>query len=190
MLLVAALLIGLAPSPQEERKPSLTGNIKMHREFASQHLNSKRDLIVYLPPGYASGSRERYPVLYMGDGQNLFDGMTSFIPNKEWRLDEAAESLILSKLIEPIIIVGIYNGGMERADEYLPTRSKVGNTEAGGKADIFARMVVEEIKPMIDRTYRTRTGREDTAIGGSRSAASWPCTSHSLDPTFSAKPPW
>lgn len=151
----------------QTRTSSLTGDIRMIKQFHSNVLNNERDLIVYLPPDYRSNINRRYPVLYLNDGQNVFDGMTSFIPNKEWRADETAEALIEAGLIQPLIMVGIYNHGMERADEYLPTKATFGRNIAGGKADLYAKMVIEEIIPLIDKTYRTKKGPENTAICGS-----------------------
>src|SRR5437667_12527796 len=77
-------------------------------------LNNDRDVLVCLPPGYGANGTRHYPVFYLHDGQNLFDGATSFIPGQEWRVDEVAQSLIASGKIEPLIIVGIYNAGVER----------------------------------------------------------------------------
>lgn len=156
-----------AQNQEPKRVQSLTGTVKHHEGFRSEVLPSTRNLIVYLPPDYDKEPKRRYPVLYMHDGQNVFDGMTSFIPNGEWRADEAAEALIRTKLIEPIIIVGIDNGGAARGDEYLPTQMKRGNEAMGGKADLYGRMLIEEIKPMIDRTYRTKRDAANTALAGS-----------------------
>lgn len=66
-------------------------------------------MLVYLPPGYEADKKKRYSVLYLHDGQNLFDGATSFIPGQEWRVDETTQSLIAAGKIEPLIVVGIYN---------------------------------------------------------------------------------
>jgi len=166
-MLKSTLLAAIAftsPSAQETpRVTSLTGLIRSHPGFHSNVLNNDRNLTVYLPPRYAEEPRRRYPVLYMHDGQNVFNGMTSFIPNAEWRADEAAQALIEAGLIEPIIIVGIDNAGAARADEYLPTRAR----NMGGKAGDYAKMVLDEIKPMIDRTYRTKTDAQNTGLCGS-----------------------
>jgi predicted alpha/beta superfamily hydrolase len=137
----------------------------MHRNFHSRFLPDDRDLIVYLPPGYDSNDSKRYPVLYLHDGQNLFDGATSFIPGMEWRVDETAQSLIASRVIKPLIIVGIYNTGKARLDEYTPTVDA--RLKAGGRAGLYGRMLVEEVKPFIDRQYRTLRGRTHTGLGGS-----------------------
>src|SRR5438552_7296059 len=102
-------------------KHTLTGNIKRHRAFHSKVLGNRRDVLVYLPPGYRRFSSRRYPVLYLHDGQNVFDAATSFA-GVEWEVDETAQRLIHRKLIEPLIIVAVANIDEERVDEYAPTR--------------------------------------------------------------------
>src|SRR5437870_1950229 len=139
--------VGFAQQPH-----TLTGDIWLQKNFHSDILKNDRDIIVYLPPEYATHPSERYSVLYFQDGQNLFDGATSFIPGQEWRLDETAQALISSGQIEPLIIVGIYNAGAERVNEYTAARDP--KYKAGGKADLYGRFLVEEIKPFIDATYR------------------------------------
>jgi predicted alpha/beta superfamily hydrolase len=122
-------------------------------------------VVVYLPPGYETKKHKRFSVFYLHDGQNLFDGATSFIPGQEWRVDETAQSLITARKIEPLIIVGIYNTGKDRVNEYTPQQDA--KYKVGGKADLYGRMIVEELKPLIDTTYRTRTGASNTGLGGS-----------------------
>lgn len=145
------------------RTHTLTGRIQTHAQFHSRFLSRDRDILVYLPPDYERNRHGRYPVLYLHDGQNLFDGATSFIPGQEWRVDETAQKLIEARQIQPLIIVGIYNSG-ERMAEYTPTRDKRGR---GGSADAYGRMLVEELKPFIDKTYRTRRDAMNTGLGGS-----------------------
>lgn len=146
-----------------QREHTLTGEFRTHPRFHSRFLEHDRDVLVYLPPGYDADRKRRYPVFYLHDGQNLFDGATSFIPGQEWKADETAQMLIQAKKVEPVILVGIYNTS-ERTAEYTPTKvAKYG----GGLADAYGRMLVEELKPFIDRTYRTRTGPADAALGGS-----------------------
>ncbi len=101
----------------------------------------------------------------MHDGQNIFDGATSFIAGQEWRVDETAESLINAGKIEPLIIVGIFNAGVERVNEYTPAADP--KYKAGGKGDLYGRFLVEELKPFIDETYRTKTDAQHTGLGGS-----------------------
>ncbi len=151
-------------SDVETTPPStLTGQFRAHPAFHSNFLPVDHDVLVYLPPGYDADPERRYPVLYLHDGQNLFDESTSF--SGEWRVDETAQELISTGQIEPLIIVGIYNAGAYRVEEYTPTRDRAKRT--GGKAKLYGRMIVEELKPFIDREYRTRPEPEFTGLGGS-----------------------
>jgi predicted alpha/beta superfamily hydrolase len=128
--------------------------------LAQEHL----DLIVYLPPMYEAEGERRFPVLYMHDGQNLFDPETSFIKGKYWRMGETADALVQAGAIEPLIIVGIYNSGVKRIDEYTPAVDK---RLGGGHADAYGRMLIEELKPFIDAQYQTLPGVENCGMAGS-----------------------
>jgi predicted alpha/beta superfamily hydrolase len=141
---------------------TLTGDIRRHEGFHSAALGNNRTLIVYLPPGYEEEER-RYQVLYMHDGQNLFDAGTSFI-GVEWNVDETLERMIPDGEVAPIIVVGIYNTS-DREFEYTPVQDR--NRGKGGGADRYAAFVVDEVKPFIDANYRTLPGRESTGIMGS-----------------------
>ena len=152
-------------SSTARQNETLTGHIHIHKRFTSRLLRNHRDVIVYLPPDYEANKRKKYPILYLQDGQNLFDGATSFTYGQEWRVDETAQSLIGAGKIEPLIIVGIYNAGHERTDEYTPTRDI--KRKVGGKAELYGRMLVEELKPFIDSTYRTLSHARYTGLGGS-----------------------
>jgi len=152
-------------------KHTLAGNIKRHRAFRSRILGNRRDVLVYLPRGYWRFSRRRYPVLYLQDGQNVFDAATSFA-GVEWGVDETAERLIQKKLIEPPIIVAIANMGEERIHEYAPTRAVVDvkarrKKRSKGLARQYGHFLMDELKPYIDRKYRTRQDPEFTGLGGS-----------------------
>jgi predicted alpha/beta superfamily hydrolase len=151
------------------RPSTITGDVRYHEEFSSKILNNSRKLIVWLPPDYEKDSSTRYPVLYMHDGQNLFDDATSFAG--EWRADETATRLIAEGRIRPLIIVGIENAGPTRAEEYTPTtdtRVLRGQTiTEGGNGAQYARFVVAEVKPFIDSKYRTLPDRANTAVCGS-----------------------
>lgn len=136
----------------------------MLEAFRSDALDNWRDVHVYLPPGYDTDASRRYPVLYLHDGQNVFDTSTSFA-GVEWGVDETAERLVHGGRIAPLMVVAIDHAGAGRADEFAPTHDVHRN--AGGQADRYARFVVEELKPYIDRTFRTDTAAERTAIGGS-----------------------
>lgn len=139
-------------------------NLIKHEQFASRFLRNRRDLIVYLPPGYQEQLGRAYPILYLHDGQNLFDGATSFIPGMDWHVGQTADYLIYEGRVEPLIIVGIYNAGKQRLGEYTPTRApKLG----GGRANRYAKFLLEEVRPFVQREYRVAQGAERTGIGGS-----------------------
>ena len=141
---------------------TMTGDVRLHKKFHSNLLNNDRTLIVYLPPDYEKDKSARFPVLYLQDGQNLFDEATSY-QGIEWKLDEAAQELNGQHKIRPAILVGVYNTPARDA-EYTPPLA--GAPKDGAKGDLYARMLVEEIKPFIDKTYRTQPGRETTLVGG------------------------
>jgi predicted alpha/beta superfamily hydrolase len=135
-----------------------------HEQFPSRFLRNQRDLIVYLPPGYQEQAQRRFPVLFLHDGQNLFDGATSFIPGMDWHVGQTADYCIQAGLVEPLIIVGIYNAGKQRLGEYTPTRMpKLG----GGRANRYAKFLLEEVRPFLLSKYRVLSGAENTGIGGS-----------------------
>jgi predicted alpha/beta superfamily hydrolase len=150
-----------APSKGPPPRDGLTGIIRYHRGMSSTFLSRSRDVIVYLPPDYFDHPDRRYPVLYMHDGQNLMDPSTSFAG--EWKVDEAAEQLILAGKLEPLIIVGVYNT-TDRIPEYTPVADP---QHGGGKADAYGRFLVEELKPFIDARYRTQPDAASTGLAGS-----------------------
>lgn len=133
--------------------------VHYHHDFASQFLPHARTVTVWLPPGYDHDPHRRYPVLYLHDGQNLFDAHTAFA-GVPWRCDESAEQLARTGEITPLIQVGVYNTP-DRLKEYGPTG------RADDLATGYARFLTEELKPFIDAEYRTRTGPEFTGVCGS-----------------------
>jgi predicted alpha/beta superfamily hydrolase len=138
--------------------------LHLHRGFASRYLPDARDVIVYLPPGYDNHPEHSYPVLYLHDGQNLFDGRTSFIPGRTWQVREHADAAIEAGEVEPLIIVGIYNTGDRRLAEYTPERDwQMGGGEAGN----YGLLLTRELMPWIAERYRVRSEREATGMGGS-----------------------
>ena len=142
----------------------VTTDLRKHKRFRSKFLAEARDIIVYVPSGYDDDLDRKYPVLYLHDGQNLFDPKTAYIPGQDWKADDTSEELIAQGAIEPTIIVGIYNTGEHRTEEYTPTSDP---NHGGGNADLYGRMLVEEIKPFIDGKYRTLTDASNTGLGGS-----------------------
>jgi len=140
-----------------------SGQLRKHERFRSRFLRNERDLVVYTPPGYEEHPGRRFAVLYLHDGQNLFDGATSFIPGRDWHVRQTADECINAHVVEPLIVVGIYNT-KSRVREYTPTNvPKLG----GGRADRYAKFLIEEVKLFVEREYRTLSGRRHTGIGGS-----------------------
>jgi predicted alpha/beta superfamily hydrolase len=138
-----------------------SGNLRKHERFRSRFLHNQRDLMVYTPPGYREQPARRFPVLYLHDGQNLFDGTTSFIPGQDWHVAQTADACINGRVVAPLIIVGMYNT-KARVREYTPTKvPKLG----GGRADRYARFLVEEVKPFVEREYRVLPGF-GSSLGG------------------------
>jgi len=134
-------------------------------------LGNRRDVLVYLPPGYRRSFRRRYPVLYLHDGQNVFDAATSFA-GVEWGVDETAQRLIREKQIEPLIIVAVANMGEQRIHEYAPTPGVISphdrpKKRSRGLAGLYGHFLIDELKPFIDRKYRTKPEAEFTGLGGS-----------------------
>jgi predicted alpha/beta superfamily hydrolase len=134
--------------------------IVMDEDFEMPQFGRTRRIWLYLPPDYET-SGMNYPVLYMHDGQNLFDAATSFAG--EWEVDETLNELFQQGLQVPIV-VGIDNGGDYRIAEYTPWPHPI---YGGGDGDLYMEFIVETLKPYIDQNYRTFTGREHTGILGS-----------------------
>lgn len=141
---------------EEEKvfKGQITGKVDYYRNLKYKFLKP-RDLVVWLPPSYEDNLNDRYPVLYMHDGQNIFDPETSF-GGIDWQIDEAADSLIRNNDIEPMIIVGIYNT-IDRNSEY----------RYNDTGFVYMDFVINKVKPLIDNNYRTKPDRANTASGGS-----------------------
>jgi predicted alpha/beta superfamily hydrolase len=138
------------------------GKVAIVNDFASPQLKNSRALRIYLPPSYAENPAKRYPVLYMHDGQNLFDAKTASF-GVEWGVDETMNRLVAMGATDEVIVVGIDNTP-DRIPEYTPCCDpKYG----GGKLDAYGAFIVETVKPYIDRSYRTLPGKDTTAIMGS-----------------------
>ena len=136
-------------------------NVKIvSTDFFMPQLNRTRRIWVYYPPDYET-SAKRYPVLYMHDGQNVFDAATSF--SGEWEVDETLNTLAAQGKQVPLV-VGIDNGGGNRIGEYTPWPNPQYGGGDGGK---YMQFIVETLKPYIDANFRTLSDRENTAIMGS-----------------------
>lgn len=130
--------------------------------FAIPQLGRTRRVWLYLPPGYATSGR-RYPVLYMHDGQNVFDAATSYAG--EWGVDESLDSLH-AEGDRGVIVVAVDNGGTSRMNEYDPWKNAKASL-GGGEGDAYVDFIVHTLKPWVDRHYRTLRGRSTTGIMGS-----------------------
>lgn len=132
----------------------------MAEDFYMPQLDRNRRIWIYLPPDYEI-SGETYPVLYMHDGQNLFDQYTSF--SGEWEVDESLNNLANDGYQVPIVI-GLDNGGSERINELTPWENE---EYGGGDGELYIDFIIETLKPYVDENYRTQAGRESTGIMGS-----------------------
>ncbi len=147
------------PAPREH---TITGEVRDHRGFPSKYVRA-RDVVVWLPPGYDVQRDRRYPVVYFHDGQNVFDGATSFLPGQEWRADEAADRLIRSRKLPPFLMVAVSNTP-DRAEDYT---SEPSPPHGGGRSEDYFRFLVEELQPFVDAHYRTLPDPGNTAVIGS-----------------------
>lgn len=161
--------------PNWKARPGVTTEVQPHffrdngewtvrwANFQSTVLGNSRGVYVYLPPTYLENSASRFPVVYMHDGQNLFDPAAAFGGNT-WRVAEAIDEAAGTGRFPEVIVVGPNNAGGDRIAEYTPT---VDSQYGGGRGDLYLRMLVEELKPRVDAELRTRPGREATALIGS-----------------------
>ena len=148
-----------APEPGRDPIPRLS-RFLLH----SAILPDDRVVSVYLPQAYLDQPERRFPVFYLQDGQNLFDPRTSYVPNRTWRANSTADALERAGQIAPVILVGVANTGLRRMAEYTPTRDfRMG----GGEGNLYGRLLVEELKPWVDRTFRTLPDAASTGLGGS-----------------------
>jgi predicted alpha/beta superfamily hydrolase len=147
------------------QKSSITGDFQIFFDFKSKYLKEKRNIYVWLPPGYNNSRDSKFPLLLCQDGQNLFDASTSFL-GVEWEMDEAATSLITKYEIEPMIIVGVANT-TDRVYEYTP----YGELEGGGGVELYGKFIVEELMPFLTKRFNinTRSGKTCT-LGASTGA--------------------
>jgi predicted alpha/beta superfamily hydrolase len=148
------------------RAEHATGDLRLH-EFRSRIFRNTRCLRVWLPPGYddPANAGKRYPVLYLNDGQNLFEAATSFT-GVEWQVDETGDRLMRDGVVPPLMIAGLDNAARNRIREYMPHRSlhpitlRVQGTR-------YPSFLTKEVMPFLARHYRVASGPENTGLGGS-----------------------
>ncbi|WP_091641922.1 alpha/beta hydrolase-fold protein [Micromonospora pallida] len=138
------------------------GRMASIANFFSPQLNNYRNIILYLPPSYSENAAKRYPVMYMHDGQNLFNAQTAF-GGVEWQVDETLNRLIGQGTVRETIVVGIYNTA-NRMSEYTPS---VDPQYGGGNANAYLDFIQQTLKPYINANYRTLTATQDTMMMGS-----------------------
>ena len=177
---IAAIpIVVAAQQPPSIAGPPLgvTGTVRFHGGFPSRFV-AKRNVEVWLPAGYDRDATARYPVLYVHDGQNAFAPATSYT-GVDWGIDETMTRLIAERRVRPAIVVAVWNTPA-RVAEYMPQKAIPAGTRElttgipgfppvtdSVRSDAYLRFLVEELKPFIDRTYRTRPGRADTFVMGS-----------------------
>lgn len=173
-MVAAGCLVGLAAEPA--RQMADCGRIERMRVY-SPEMNDTITVDTWLPEGYGKDTGKRYPVIYMHDGQNLFDAETTW-NHQSWEMDTVMCSLINRGEIEPAIIVGVHSFSDTRVADFMPEKAVAGTTlEATleeiklkgrkSRGDAYAAFLVNTLKPMVDTAYLTKTDMADTAVMGS-----------------------
>lgn len=164
-----AATVSLADGATTPCQSTVRGDLRLHT-LTSRIFSNTRTIRVLVPPGYDApeNATRKYPVLYLLDGQNLFDACLSEISHHEWEVDETVYRLIREHKIPPLIVVGIDYAGVDRAAEYLPYKDYEGNPsmpDPVGKK--FPGFLTDEVMPLVNGRYRTLQGPENTGLGGS-----------------------
>jgi enterochelin esterase-like enzyme len=157
---------GNATTPAVIHAGGAVGDLRLH-EFRSRIFRNTRFLRVWLPAGYddADNSERHYPVLYLNDGQNLFEASASFT-GVEWQVDETADRLIREGTVPPMIVVGLDNAGKDRLREYMPHRS-MHPVMLRVQGQRYPDFLMKEVMPFVEQSYRVATSPENTGLGGS-----------------------
>ncbi|MBI5548793.1 MAG: alpha/beta hydrolase [Deltaproteobacteria bacterium] len=142
------------------------GQLEWIRSVHARRLNVDRSITLYLPRGYDTNPSKRYPVLYMHDGNNLFDAHQPRSASESWEVDETANAEIEAGRVREFIVVGIPNND-NRLGEYTPVADEYEGSTVGGDGELYADFIVSDLKPLIDGRYRTLAGPESTAVLGS-----------------------
>lgn len=178
VLLIVCAVSSFAQTPVKQK--NVTGDVHRYADFPTKYSDA-RNIDVWLPPGYAANAKKRYAVLYMHDGQNLFNPLESF-RGIEWGVDETMTRLIKENKVRETIVVAIWNT-QKRTLEFMPQKAfkpptispQLKNpppqisTDSG--SDAYLRFIVRELKPFIDSTYRTESDRDNTFVMGSSMGA-------------------
>ena len=183
LIITLVVVFGCEQEPASEIPQVSDGKLEHIESFQSEFV-SARNIDIWVPDDYSPD--KKYAVIYMNDGQTLFDPSMSWL-NKEWEVDEWMGRLSKEKLIRDTIVVGIWNSGLERTDDYFPQkayenlsqeylvslRKELDKSEYTAsmmsdiRSDNYLKFLVEELKPFIDNKYSTRPDRDNTFIIGS-----------------------
>ncbi|WP_235011297.1 alpha/beta hydrolase [Bryocella elongata] len=154
------------PAPSNEADYNELDDNPRYQVFRlnSRFLRNERLVRVYLPEAYLHDSERRFPVLYLHDGQNLFDPRTAYLRGHTWRAHSTADRLTREGRTRPVILVGLDNTGIRRMSEYTPTRDPM---RGGGEGELYGKLLVEELRPALASRFRVEDGPENTGLGGS-----------------------
>ncbi|MFO1394989.1 MAG: alpha/beta hydrolase-fold protein [Steroidobacteraceae bacterium] len=173
ILALPALLVWFAASTATAAdapacRSTVTGDLHLHT-LQSQVFRNSRTIRVLLPDDYDTPANKdrRYPVLYLLDGQNLFDACLSDVSHREWQVDETVRRLTAEGRIPPMIVVGVDHAGADRAREYLPYPDYASDPDMQPQGRRFPDFLVHEVMPLVNANYRTLTGHANTGLGGS-----------------------
>jgi enterochelin esterase-like enzyme len=163
-----ALLL-FSARPQTKASCTATGDLEIV-QFDNKIFSAARKIRILLPEGYRlpANRDRRYSVLYLNDGQNLFDICTSQFTGEEWRVDETVQQLTAKREIAPLIVVGIDNGGKrQRPREYLPyVDDTLKPAEPNPEGKLYPGFLLDEIVPFVESHYRVLPGENHRALGG------------------------
>lgn len=169
MILLLTVSASHAKAPQA-LPCTVTGDLEIV-PFTSKVFPAPRNLRVLLPAGYAlpENQKRSYPVLYLNDGQNLFDVCTSLFNREEWRVDETVSELVAKGKLDPLIVVGIDNGGRRlRPKEYLPyVDETLSPLEPHPQGKLYPHFLLDEVVPYVEKHYRALRGPQNRVLGGS-----------------------
>ena len=165
LLLFLILILGFSNVYSQRR--SIVSDVRFHK-LKSDVFGNTRTIRVLVPPRYSRNKNRRYSILYLNDGQNLFQVRTAQTKYSEWGIDETYLDMMDSREIEPIIIVGIDNAGKTgRANEYLPYEDGLLTpTIPEPQGAKYPKFLTEEVMPFIESKYRIKKGAEFTGLGG------------------------
>lgn len=168
LTITLACLAAIPAALAADCKSTVSGDLRI-QQLTSKIFSNTRSIRVLLPPGYgaAENSSKRYPVLYMLDGQNLFDACLSDVSHAEWQVDETVYRLIRERAIPEMIVVGIDHAGVKRAYEFLPYKDSFNPDMEDPAGARFPDFLVNEVLPFVNAQYRTLQGHGNTALGGS-----------------------